>query len=79
MESNSDTNHSTNTSCHFYFQGKVVELPLVAIDYHVKVVNNLSRITLRQSYSNPLEEPIELHFSFPIDTDFCFGALRARF
>ena len=45
----------------------------------MKVVNNLSRITLRQSYSNPLEEPIELHFSFPTDTDFCFGALRARF
>jgi hypothetical protein len=57
----------------------MVEVPLVQVDYSVIIINNLARITLRQTYSNPLDDSVELHFAFPIDTDFCFSKLKANF
>ncbi len=51
----------------------------MSVDYKISVVNNLASINLRQTYANPLSTNIELYFSFPIDTDFCFTKLMAHF
>lgn len=65
--------------CYFYHEGKLIDVPLVAVDYSVAIVNTIARITLKQKYANPLATALELHFAFPIDTDFCFGKLQAHF
>ncbi len=56
-----------------------VGLPVVGVDYKVHVINNLARITLKQTYANPLDQNLEIHFSFAKDTDFCFSRLVANF
>ena len=70
---------TVQAKCYFYHESKLVDVPLVSVDYAVSVVNNIAKITLRQKYANPLSSNIELHFAFPIDTDFCFGRLMAHF
>lgn len=65
--------------CYFYHEQRLVDVPLVGVDYSVAIVNNISKITIKQKYANPLNTNIELHFAFPVDTDFCFGRLLAHF
>lgn len=80
METESAAPEDTiQAKCYFYYESKLIDVPLVAVDYAVAIVNNIARITLKQKYANPLTTNLELHFSFPVDTDFCFGKLQAHF
>lgn len=44
-------------------------VPLKTIDYHLEVVNSLVNITLKQTYSNPLDKYLEVDYSLPISPD----------
>jgi hypothetical protein len=80
MESHLNTPEDTaQAKCYFYKEARLLDLPLINIDYKVNIVNNIARILLKQKYGNPLTNNIEVHFAFPIDTDFCFNRLVAHF
>ena len=49
------------------------------MDYNVSIKNNFSVISLKHRFANPLDRPLDICFSFPIDTNFCFSKLEAQF
>ena len=74
-----DTLHTPKTSCWFRTEQHKIELPMVSLDYKININNNFCMISLRQEYVNPLDKPLEINFSYPIDTNFCLTKLEATF
>lgn len=68
-----------HSSCWFKTQDYKVEIPMISIDYKIKILNNFCIIALKQKFINPLDQPIDLHFSYAVDPNFCLGKLEAFF
>lgn len=56
-----------------------VAVPLKHIDYTVDINDNLASIKLVQDYTNPLDEHLELEYSFPVDPSICIYKFQAKF
>lgn len=52
---------------------------MVSVDYKIRILNNFCIIALKQKFVNPLDKPLDLHFSFASDPSFCLGKLEAVF
>jgi len=56
-----------------------VAVPLKHIDYAVDIYDNLASVRLVQDYTNPLEGPLELEYSFPVNPNVCLYKFQAKF
>lgn len=79
MDTTAPTYVPSSTRCYCEAADRVVELPMIAVNYCIAVVNSIAKVQLRQTYANPLTTNLDLHFAFPTDTDFCFTRLVAHF
>lgn len=61
-----------------YFKAPVA-VPLKHIDYSVDIYDNIAAIKLEQDYTNPLEGPLELEYSFPVNPAICLYRFQAKF
>ena len=69
-----------HSSCWFRTaQFDKIEVPLINMDYKINITNNFCTINLKQKFVNPLNHSVNIHFSYPIDTNFCLGKLSATF
>lgn len=57
----------------------LVSVPLKHIDYAIDIVNGLAKVSLTQTYFNPLDCFLELQYSFPIDPKACLYSFQAKF
>lgn len=56
-----------------------VAVPLKHVDYAVDIHDNLASVRMVQDYTNPLDEPLELEYSFPVNPNICLYRFSAKF
>lgn len=79
MQQYLEARQTPSPSCWFWAEQNKVDLPLVDVNYNIKITNNFCSIKLKHKYVNPLDKPLDINFSYPIDTNFCLGKLEATF
>ena len=54
-------------------------LPIQSTHYMAKISNNFCEMRSTQTYHNPFELPLEVHYSIPTDPNFCFSGLTVYY
>ena len=54
-------------------------IPLNHIKYRATIHGGLAKVTLLQNYTNPENEPINLHYQFPISSTLVFHSFKAHY
>ena len=64
--------------CYSYTESnEKLALPIVSNKYFVDIKNNFAEIKSIQTYRNPFERPLEIHYSIPTDPNFCITRVVA--
>ena len=56
-----------------------VSVPLKHINYDVQIGDNLAKVQLTQTYLNPLQNFLEVEYSFPMEPNACLYKFHAKF
>jgi hypothetical protein len=52
-------------------------IPILSNKYYIDIKNNFAEIKSVQTYKNPFQKPLEIHYSIPTDPNFALTRLVA--
>ncbi len=84
MEANSTTgvlqNESLASFCYFFLQGnQKCLLPIISNKYEISIKNKFAEIVSIQTYRNPFDRPLEIHYAIPVDPTFALTKLEVHY